>query len=190
MCIRDSPLINVITGVVVAALSAGGGARLSDLGVDVLVAVAVAFTLSLELTVLLSRSVLGPLGDLRRATERVTQGDLRARVPVVSADETGVMAGLFNEMVAGLQEREMLHDAFGSYVDPELADRVLAEGAVLAGEEVEVTILFLDMRDFTGFAESSSPHEVVARLNELFDCVVPVLEHHGGHVDKLSLIHI
>ena len=75
------PLINVITGVVVAALSAGPGARLSDLGVDVAVAVAVAFTLSLELTVLLSRSVLGPLSDLRRATERVTQGDLRARVP-------------------------------------------------------------------------------------------------------------
>jgi adenylate cyclase len=106
------------------------------------------------------------------------------RVPVVSADETGVMAGLFNQMVAGLQEREKLHDAFGSYVDPELADRVLAEGAVLAGEEVEVTVLFLDMRDFTAFAERSSPHEVVARLNELFDVVVPVLERHGGHVDK------
>ncbi len=48
----------------------------------------------------------------------------------------------------------------------------------------EVTVLFLDMRDFTGFAEGSSPHEVVARLNELFDVVVPVLEHHGGYVDK------
>jgi class 3 adenylate cyclase len=178
------PAINVISGVVVAALSAGSGARLTDLGADVLVAVAVAFTLSLELTVLLSRSILGPLGELRAATERVTQGDLRARVPVVSADETGVMAGLFNQMVAGLQEREKLHDAFGSYVDPELANRVLAEGAVLAGEEVEVTILFLDMRNFTEFAERSSPHEVVARLNELFDLVVPVLEQHGGHVDK------
>lgn len=178
------PAINVISGVTVAALSAGEGARLSDLGWDVLAAVAVAFTLSLGLTLLLSRSILGPLGDLRRATERVTQGDLRARVPVVSADETGVMAGLFNQMVAGLREREKLHDAFGSYVDPDLAERVLAEGAVLAAEEVEVTILFLDMRDFTSFAERSSPHEVVARLNELFDVVVPVLEHHGGHVDK------
>jgi len=178
------PLINVITGVVVAALSARDGASLSDLGVAVLVAVVVAFTLSLELTVLLSRSILDPLNDLRRATERVTQGDLRARVPVVSADETGVMAGLFNQMVAGLQEREKLHDAFGSYVDPELADRVLEEGAVLAGEEVEVTVLFLDVRDFTSFSEGSSPHEVVARLNELFDCVVPVVEQHGGHVDK------
>jgi class 3 adenylate cyclase len=178
------PAINVITGVTVAALSTGAGTHLSDLGVDVLVAVAVAFTLSLELTWLLSRSILDPLSDLSRATERVTHGDLRARVPVVSADETGVMSGLFNQMVGGLQERERLHDAFGSYVDPELADRVLAEGAVLAGEEVEVTVLFLDMRDFTSFAEGSPPHEVVARLNELFDVVVPVLEQHGGHVDK------
>ena len=178
------PAINVITGVTVAALSAGGHTSLRDLGVDVLVAVAVAFTLSLELTVLLSRSILGPLGEVRRATERVTSGDFRARVPVVSGDEIGKLAGSFNQMLAWLQERQKLREAFGSYVDPELADRVLTEGAVLEGEEIEVTVLFLDMRDFTAFAEQASPHEVVAQLNELFDLVVPVLERHGGNVNK------
>jgi adenylate cyclase len=87
-------------------------------------------------------------------------------------------------MLSGMQEREALREAFGTYVDPELAERVLAEGAVLEGEEVDVTVLFLDMRDYTAFAEDASPREVVVLLNELFGLVVPVLHHHGGHVDK------
>jgi hypothetical protein len=43
------PLINVITGVVVSGLSTNGDASLHDLGLDVVVAVLVAFTISLEL---------------------------------------------------------------------------------------------------------------------------------------------
>ncbi|MBA3328817.1 MAG: adenylate/guanylate cyclase domain-containing protein [Solirubrobacterales bacterium] len=178
------PAINVITGVVVSALSTTGSAELADLGFDVVVAVVVAFTLSLELSILLSRSILGPLGDLRRATEEVARGDLTVRVPVLSTDETGRLSGAFNDMVAGLEEREALREAFGSYVDPELADRVLTEGAVLEGQEVEVSVLFLDIRDFTAFAERSTATEVVAELNGFFEVVVPVLVAHGGHANK------
>ena len=68
------PLINIITGVVVSGLSTDGSADLTDLGVDVLVAVAVAFTVSLELTLLLANSILQPIGDLREATRRVGRG--------------------------------------------------------------------------------------------------------------------
>ena len=63
-------------------------------------------------------------------------------------------------MVAGLEEREKLREAFGAFVDPVLADRVLAEGTILEGEEVEVTVLFLDIRGFTAFAERAGAREV------------------------------
>ena len=178
------PAINIISGVVVAGLSTRGQAHLSDLGVAVVVAVAVAFTISLELTILLSRSILEPVTDLQAATRRVADGDFTTRVPVVSTDETGDLAGSFNRMVSGLQERETLREAFGAYVDPDLADRVLSEGADLHGEEVEVTILFVDIREFTAFAERSSAAEVVAQLNRFYDHVVPVLTKHGGHANK------
>lgn len=79
------PLINIVTGIVVSGLSTDGTTSLDELGVDVLVALAVAFTISLELTVLLTKSVLGPVDDLLAATERVKRGDLDARVPLVSA---------------------------------------------------------------------------------------------------------
>jgi class 3 adenylate cyclase len=178
------PLINVITGVVVSGLSTDGSSTLQDLGVDVLVAVIVAFTISFELTLLLTRSIYTPVDDLLEATERVARGDLSARVPVLSGDELGDLAGSFNKMMSGLEEREKLQAAFGSYVDPQVARRVLDEGELLEGDEVEVSVLFVDIRDFTPFAESASAAESVARLNEFFDLVVPCLISHGGHANK------
>ena len=177
------PAINVITGVVVSGLAHGGHPRLSDLGVSVLFALAVAFTISFELTVLLSRSILEPITDLRRATRRVAEGDFSVRVPVVTTDETGALTTSFNQMVAGLEERQRLHEAFATFVDPVLADRVV-EGTALEGEEVEVSVLFVDIRDFTAFAERSSAVEVVGVLNEFFSHAVPVLLRHGGHANK------
>ena len=178
------PAINVITGVAVSGLATRGHARLSDLGLSVLIALGVAFTISLELTLLLTRSLLTPINALRRATEQVKKGDLSARVPITATDETGMLASSFNRMVVGLAEREKLHEAFGTYVDPGLAERVLEEGTMLAGEEVEVSVLFVDIREFTAFAERADATEVVATLNEFFEHVVPVLVRNGGHANK------
>jgi class 3 adenylate cyclase len=177
------PAINVITGVVVAGLS-NHGRNLSNLGISWLIAVGIAFTFSFELAILAVRSLASSLGDLQRATERVRAGDYSARVPVVSTDETGELAQSFNTMVEGLDERERLRDAFGAYVDPGLAERVLSEGVDLKGEDAEASILFLDVRDFTAFAERAQPHEVVSLLSELWELVVPVLLEHGGHANK------
>jgi class 3 adenylate cyclase len=183
--IAAAPIINIITGVVVAGLSAEGHhAELSDLGLSWVIAVVVSCTISLELVVLVVRSLGSALEDLRRATERIAAGDYSARLPVVATDETGKLAQSFNAMAEGLEERERLREAFGAYVDPELADRVLVEGADLEGEEVEVSILFIDIRNFTAFAERSSPQEVVSMLNGFWELVVPVLLRHGGHANK------
>ena len=148
---------------------------LSDLGISWLIAVAISFTISLELVVLVVRSLGSALDDLQAATERVREGDFSARVPVVATDETGKLAQSFNMMVEGLDERERLREAFGAYVDPGLAERVLREGSDLEGEEVEVSVLFLDIRDFTAFAEHAQPHEVVSLLNGFWELTVPVL---------------
>jgi class 3 adenylate cyclase len=178
------PLINVITGVIVSGLSTRDRASLSDLGIDVIVAVVVAFTVSFELTLLLTRSVLSPVRELVDATQRVKGGDFSARVPVTSGDEIGQLARSFNEMLTGLEERERLRAAFGSYVSPDVAERVMAEGELLEGEDVEVTILFVDIRDFTAFAERSTAQETVTYLNDFFGLVVPILERRRGHASK------
>jgi adenylate cyclase len=177
------PVINVITGVVVVGLSTENPG-LRALGIGVVMAIAVAFTISLELSVLLARSLIQPIKDLQEGTRRVIAGDLGVRVPVLGTDETGRLAGSFNQMVAGLEERERLREAFGAFVAPELTERVLEEGTVLGGEEAEVTVLFVDIREFTAFAERAGAAEVVEELNGFYDLVVPVLARHGGHANK------
>jgi class 3 adenylate cyclase len=178
------PAINVITGLVVAGIAAHGHGGLRSLGLSWLIAVAVSFTISFELVMLVVRSLASSLRDLQAATDRIKLGDYGARIPVVATDETGRLAQSFNTMVEGLDERERLREAFGAYVDPGLAERVLREGSDFAGEEVPVTVLFLDIRDFTSFAENARPKEVVAFLNGFWEAVVPVLLLHGGHANK------
>lgn len=180
------PAINLVTGVVVSGLSAArDNQTLADLGWDVAAAVLVSSTLSLGITTLLSRSVTAQLTELRAGTERVARREIGVRVPVLSIDETGALAASFNEMVAGLEERERLRDAFGAFVDPGIVDRVLEQGSTdLEGEEVDVSVLFLDIRGFTLLAERRSAREVVAQLNDFYAVVVPLLQRHGGHANK------
>src|SRR5204862_1812364 len=99
------PLINLITGLVVAALTSSGRGG-AALGADVLIAVGVATTISLELTVLFAKSIVRPITDLQRATEAVREGRYDVAVPVTTGDELGELAASFNQMVEGLAERE------------------------------------------------------------------------------------
>ena len=177
------PLINVITGMVVAALTSDGGGT-DALGVAVLIALFVSFTVSFELTVLLSRSILRPIEDLEAATERIRQGRFDEHVAVTTSDEFGELSSAFNQMVDGLAERERLREAFGTYLDEEVAQHLISEDFEPGGEEVEVSLVFCDVRDFTTAAAESDAPEVVARLNELFECIVPIVARHRGHIDQ------
>ena len=44
--------------------------------------------------------------------------------------------------------------------------------------------MFIDIRDFTPFAEANTAEDTVARLNALFEIVVPAVVEAGGHVNK------
>lgn len=54
----------------------------------------------------LHRRVTRPLAELSRATERVAQGEMEARVDTVDEDEFRAVAESFNRMAASLQRRE------------------------------------------------------------------------------------
>ncbi|HEY2767696.1 MAG TPA: adenylate/guanylate cyclase domain-containing protein, partial [Solirubrobacteraceae bacterium] len=178
------PMVTWGTALIVGGLVTPNTRNLDTVGLASVVAFGVTAAVSMWLSLVLADAVSGPIRDLRNATRRLGSGDLTVQVPVVSTDETGELAAAFNAMVAGLRERERLREAFGAFVDPALTERVLAEGTDLRGEEIEASVLFLDVRGFTEFAERADAQEVVARLNELYEAVVPVIERHGGHANK------
>jgi adenylate cyclase len=173
-----------------AATIAIGFARLSD---DPAVLGSLALTVSLFVTVVIgylpasyfAQSVDRPIHRLAIAAESVNAGDLSSRVPVISADEVGWLMARFNRMLSGLQQRMRLESAVSSYIDPVIAQRVAVEGAHIGGEAAIVTVMFVDIVGFTRSAEGVSPDDVVANLNDFFDVVIPVIETHGGHANKL-----
>lgn len=130
------------------------------------------------------QSLVDPIEAVRAGQRRVQAGDLTTAIPVYDGSELGLLQAGFNQMTAGLRDRERIREAFGTYLDREVAEHILKEGTSLVGEELEVTVMFTDIRDFTGFAERSDAREVVATLNRLFALIVPIIHAHGGHVDK------
>lgn len=54
----------------------------------------------------------------------------------------------------------------------------------LKGEELRITVLFTDVRNFTSFSETHSPQHVVRLLNAYFSAIVPIIEAQGGIVNQ------
>ncbi len=177
------PVFAAMTGLVVSALvTHHGGTRM--LAISVGVSLGVGLLISHELTVLLSRAITSPIAQLRDALARVREGDYDVRVPVVSSDDLGDLSDAFNRMVQGLAEREQIRETFGTYLDKDVARFILSGQFPDGGVEVHVSIMFCDVPGFTQFAERASAPEVVSALNALFEVLVPIIDRHGGHVDK------
>jgi adenylate cyclase len=87
-------------------------------------------------------------------------------------------------MTAGLAERDRVRDLLGKVVSPEIATQLLRSDLLLGGEEREVTILFCDLRDFTGMSEKMNPTDLLALLNRYLDRMSAIIERHGGVIDK------
>ncbi len=81
---------------------------------------------------------------------------------------------------------KFLTGAFSSYVSPDVVDRLLMapDSLGLSGEEREVTVLFSDIRGFTGISELLEPQRLVDMLNEFFDQMTSIVLAHEGTLDK------
>ncbi|RAU90523.1 adenylate/guanylate cyclase domain-containing protein [Mycobacterium colombiense] len=182
-----SMLSVAFTNAATAAIVAVVFVRVVDapvLAIGIACVLLIGFTMPVSVGAIFAPS-LRPIRDLAEGTERVAAGDYSRRLPVVQDDDLGALAASFNRMQAGLAERQRLQGAFGTYVDPVLAARLLQQGDdVFTGERREVSVMFVDVRDFTPFAEANSAEDTVARLNALFQIVVPAVVEAGGHVNK------
>ena len=92
----------------------------------------------------------------------------------------------FNQMVAGLREREVIRETLGRFVPRDVAKTLLSEGGEVAPEESEATVLFCDLEGFTALTETLGPAGIVELLNEYFEVMVEILERHRGVVTQFQ----
>ncbi|MDF1721876.1 MAG: adenylate/guanylate cyclase domain-containing protein [Minwuia sp.] len=160
----------------------GGGLDLSFEGA-IIMDILVSFFLITLVIIYLPRSMIRPIEILARAVERVAKGDLTVRAPVTSNDEIGGLTTRFNDMVDGLNERQAIRETFGKYVPEAVAEQLIRDPGVLAGEERIATIMFTDIEGFTGFSEMLTPAETIGLLNEYFELVLEPIRAEGGTVN-------
>lgn len=130
------------------------------------------------------RLVIVPIRQLRHAARHVAAEDYDVRVNLLRADEFGPLIERFNLMVEGLRDREHLQETFGRHVGREAAEQIMQQGGGLVGREQVISVMFVDVRNFTEHSSHHSPEEVVAALNIFFSGAVDKVESHGGMVNK------
>jgi adenylate cyclase len=81
-------------------------------------------------------------------------------------------------------EEDRLRRAFGSYVDRRVVRRVLAGDLRIAPERREVTVLFVDIRNFTRLSETRDAAEVFRLLSGTLDAFSQEVQKQGGIVNK------
>ena len=139
---------------------------------------------SAGLALWIARGVSRPVLKLAAGAKEIAEGNYEHRVRLRQKDELGTLANSFNQMSEGLAERDRVRDLLGKVISPEVAAELLQRGVALGGEEREVTVLFSDLRNFTGICESLSPHDMLEILNHYFTRMAAIVEKHGGIVDK------
>jgi len=102
--------------------------------------------------------------------------------PLLSAEGKRIGSMLLLENISN---EKRLKTTMSRYMDPGIADQMLAAGAeALGGKSVTATVLFADVRSFTTITEQLGAQGTVALLNEYFTLMVDCIQHEAGMLDK------
>jgi adenylate cyclase len=182
------------TGAPIVGLALVGVVALSDvpigeqtLAITVVVLGSIALVFGVLVSALAAYATVHPIASIRRGLERVGEGDFSVDLAVWDSTEMGLLQSGFNDMAAGLRERERIRDLFGRQVGHEAARQALAvENPQLGGEVCDVAVLFVDVLGSTALAAGRRPQEVVELLNRFFAEVVEAVDRHGGWINKFA----
>ena len=111
---------------------------------------------------------------------------------VRSNDEIGELAERFNEMAGQIEQYivkvENMNKAYYRFVPKQFLDFLEKDNItqVKLGDQVqiEMSVLFTDIRDFTTLSEEMTPKETFDFLNEYLSVMEPLISRNSGFIDK------
>jgi adenylate cyclase len=114
----------------------------------------------------------------------------RGLVVEIAAPVLGAALALVTSLIATLvtegREKAQLRAAFSQYVSDAVIEQIVADPsrASLGGERRELTVMFSDIRGFSGFCETLEPEALSAYLNEYLTPMTRLVMDEGGMLDK------
>jgi class 3 adenylate cyclase len=121
---------------------------------------------------------LGP----KRSGDVYTTTDLSHLAAVAEAVSSQLLR--FDQEQTLRQAREM-QDSLRRYVPGAVAEE-LASGSELGSGERQVSVLFVDIRGYTSFAESRAPEDIFSTVNRYTERVSEIVRRHGGAVVEFN----
>ncbi|MBI5431010.1 MAG: adenylate/guanylate cyclase domain-containing protein [Nitrosomonadales bacterium] len=104
-----------------------------------------------------------------------------------STFSTGFISFGYLTFTEGAEKRRVAH-LFTQYVSKDVLDEVLHHYKDYlksnAGQKVEITVLFSDIRGFTTISETATPERIVEMLNVHFSVMAAIILKHNGTIDK------
>jgi len=105
---------------------------------------------------------------------------------------TGIAAGVVTSQIRKrilksfemVEERNRISRTFGEYVSPVVMNKLLTLKPDFRSEKRDVCVMFLDIRNFTSYAEKTAPEDVVAYLESLFEFMIEIVNRHHGVINK------
>ena len=84
-----------------------------------------------------------------------------------------------------IREARQMQESLRRYVPGAVAEQ-LSSGAELTSGEREVSVLFVDLRGYTGFAESRGAEEIFSTVNRYTETVSQIVQKHAGSVVEFN----
>ena len=146
---------------------------------------AIAAILGLLFAGLVGAGITRPVRLLLQGTREVEAGQLDRSIDVVTRDEIGQLTAAFNRMVGQLRHKEQMRRTFGRYIDPRVAEGLINQSAAATeGQRRVMTVLFCDMKGFTGLSEGMTPQGLVKVMNRYLSTMSEPIRGQQGIIDK------
>jgi adenylate cyclase len=112
----------------------------------------------------------------------------RTSIILISSIAAGLVANQIrrgiNNSLKETEKRNKVENLFGQQISMEVAEKILENNGQIESKRMTVAIMFVDIRNFTIFAASRSPEEIVQYQNTFFAIVSDAVANHGGIVNQ------
>lgn len=136
---------------------------------------------------LVTRLIMRRMKQIIQAAEQVARGNLTVRIDDESNDEIGQLVRAFNNMVQNLDHLQRGSDLLSRTMSPSVRHSLLERGLDFRGITQIVSVLFIDIRDFTRLTESyHSTEQLVFFLNDYYTTIANQVHVGGGIIGKYA----
>ncbi|MBC8421186.1 MAG: GAF domain-containing protein [Desulfobacterales bacterium] len=127
--------------------------------------------------------------DNVKSKRPLSQSDMAMLMGIAPQVAISIQNALSYQRIQESREREqILRKLFEKYVPAPVIKKYADGGEVdlFKGEELPISVMFLDIRDFTARSESMDPRDVVDFLNEYFEKCAEIISEKNGHINKYT----